>query len=281
MFTKFLSLRLMVFHVLLLYYWRFTSKPSQLLIKLFYNDLANLVLNIFKGVTCLNYGFSYLEPGIEHLKGEEYLQKQLYYFLISQYPDKINKALEVGSGLGGGAVLLASKDDQIEEMLGVELAPRSVKTARMLHSSIKNLKFLQGNAENIPIDSASMDLVVNVESSHCYPKLSHFFNEVSRVLKPDGKFLITDYRFKNDIAEFEKLILNSGFVIENKIDITENVKASLIKDSDRKKNVLLKAKIPNRLKKFLEDFAACEGTEMYNNFMNDRYTYFVYKLKKV
>jgi ubiquinone/menaquinone biosynthesis C-methylase UbiE len=268
-------LKLMIHGILEYIYFRFASSPKQnkFLIRLFYNQIATF--SQIEGISCFNYGFAYSNSDpIELFRNDsEYLQKQLYFFLVSQSPCySIQKLLEVGCGLGGGAAMLATKIDRIDEVIGVDLAPMSVKIATTRYSDIPNLKFLCGDAENLPIEDQSIDLVINVESSRDYPNLSKFFKEVHRALKHDGSFLITDFRDLSDIDKFEITIFQSGFIIDRKLDITENIKASLIKDNPRKKNILDKGNLPRKLGESMDYF--------YKEFMKNRIQYFLYVLKK-
>ena len=50
--------------------------------------------------------------------------------------------------------------------------------------NLNNLNFIIGDSANLPFDDNSVDVVVNVESSHCYPSIPDFISEVCRVLKP-------------------------------------------------------------------------------------------------
>ena len=51
----------------------------------------------------------------------------------------------------------------------------------------------------LPFPDASFDVVINVESSHCYGHVDRFFAEVARVLRPGGWFLYTDFRGATDM----------------------------------------------------------------------------------
>ena len=66
-------------------------------------------------------------------------------------------------------------------------------------SNQKNLSFKVGDSENIPLEKSSVDIVINVESSHCYGSFSGFLKEVSRVLRPGGRFLFCDFRPSEEI----------------------------------------------------------------------------------
>jgi SAM-dependent methyltransferase len=51
---------------------------------------------------------------------------------------------------------------------------------------------VQGDAEDLPFSDNEFDIVINVESSHNYPNLRRFFEEVARVLRPGGFFSHAD-----------------------------------------------------------------------------------------
>lgn len=40
----------------------------------------------------------------------------------------------------------------------------------------------------------SADIVINVESSHCYGNFEKFTESVKKILKDDGSFVLTDFR---------------------------------------------------------------------------------------
>ena len=65
---------------------------------------------------------------------------------------------------------------------------------------------MQGDAQNLPLEDKTYDVVLNVESSHRYPDFKSFLSEVSRLLKPDGYFLFTDFRFHHEMASFNEII---------------------------------------------------------------------------
>jgi len=50
------------------------------------------------------------------------------------------------------------------------------------------LQFVVGDALALPFPKSSFDVVVNIESAHCYGDTAGFLREVSRVLRPGGSF---------------------------------------------------------------------------------------------
>ena len=102
--------------------------------------------------------------------------------------------LDLGAG-GGIDVLLSARRvgptgfayglDMTDEML--ELARANAEDA-----AVGNVAFLKGYMEDIPLPDASVDVVI----SNCVINLSSdkiaVFNEIARVLRPDGRVAVTD-----------------------------------------------------------------------------------------
>jgi ubiquinone/menaquinone biosynthesis C-methylase UbiE len=85
---------------------------------------------------------------------------------------------------------------------GLDLNPAGIAFCRKKHN-LPGLDFVQGDAENLPFDDQSFDVVLNVEASHCYPRFPRFLAEVVRVLRRGGYFLYADMRPCKQVAEWE------------------------------------------------------------------------------
>ncbi len=129
----------------------------------------------------------------------------LYHRLATQIPLEGLRVLEVGSGRGGGASWLA-RTYRPAEMVGIDFSPRAVTLCRRLHRDVPNLRFLEGDAVNLPFPDSSFDAVINVESSHCYGDMPRFVAEVARVLKPGGRFGWADIRGPDMVAATERAL---------------------------------------------------------------------------
>ena len=131
--------------------------------------------------------------------------------------------LDVGCGRGGTAALLADRLSALS--VGVDLSPEAIAFCREAHRS-SGARFEVGDAEHLPCDDQSFDVVVNVESSHTYPDMLAFFREVTRVLRPGGWFLHTDLLAGQRWLEVQAVLSGLGFTIASNRDITANVLAS-------------------------------------------------------
>ncbi|UJW29746.1 class I SAM-dependent methyltransferase [Saccharothrix sp. AJ9571] len=156
----------------------------------------------------------------------------LYYYALRQVPLSIadyrgKRVLEVGSGIGAGLAFLSRVIDGAE-MSGMDISKTAVDRANARYSRGKTLSFTVGDAESMPFDDGVFDVVVNVESSHLYPRLDGFFNEVARVLKPGGHLSMVDLFTDQQMTTFDKAASECGrldWVAEN--DISPQVKASV------------------------------------------------------
>ena len=88
----------------------------------------------------------------------------------------------MGSGRGGGASYI-SRHLKPKSVVGIDISKNAVRLCKSTHQ-YPNLSFYVGDSEKIPFEDESFDVVLNVESSHCYGNILLFLTEVKRVLKP-------------------------------------------------------------------------------------------------
>src|ERR1700757_4421321 len=126
---------------------------------------------------------------------------QLYHRTATQVDLNGKRVLEVGCGHGGGASYLMRTAGPAS-YTGLDLNPAGIAFCRKRHN-LPGLEFVQGDAENLPFPDQSFDAVINIESSHCYPRFPRFLAEVARVLRPGGHLLYADLRQRVHVAEWE------------------------------------------------------------------------------
>ena len=120
------------------------------------------------------------------------------------------RVLEVGCGRGGGAAFLTALHTPAR-YTAVDFSPAAVALAARLHAAAApRLSFAVGDAERLAFGDASFDVVVNVESSHCYGDVPAFLREMARVLAPGGRFAFADFRGTADCLVLEAQLRAAG-----------------------------------------------------------------------
>lgn len=221
----------------------------------------------------MNYGFD--DPDIPRLTLEAADEKdrfciQLYDYVTAPVDLEGKRVLEVGCGRGGGCSFIARYRNP-QQMTGVDLAGAAVDFCRRTHR-IPGLEFRTGDAEQLPFADSTFDVVVNVESSHCYPNLQAFFNEVHRILKTSGHFVYADIHESSGLAAWQDLLQRSAFSIVSSEDITRQVLWALDQDNDRKVR-LIDSLVPNFLRSSFHAFAGTRGTRIYEGFRTGSLVY--------
>ncbi len=101
------------------------------------------------------------------------------------------RVLEVGIGSG---VNLSFYPPATEEIFGLEPAPRLIDMARRAaQRSSAQVRFIEGSAEAIPLESHSVDTVVMTWTLCSIPDASQSLAEMRRVLKPGGLLLFVEH----------------------------------------------------------------------------------------
>ena len=249
-------------------------------IKTFYNLLT---LYSFKNkvgdLRFMNYGYASESDRNAPLTVEfiHQLQSNLYLFLMNQIPLEGKDIIEIGCGRGGGCSLLRSYFKPAR-VVGTDISGFNIKKAIKKFKPL-NIEFRQGDAEKQQFPDDSFDVVINLESSHCYPSKKNFFNNVYSILKPEGYFLYADvFRTEETIIEAERYIKEKGFVIKKKEDITKNVILSLELFAE-KRDEMLKMSPVLRQFKIHEKFAASDSVN-FSKFKSGEKKYLFYLLKK-
>jgi glycosyltransferase involved in cell wall biosynthesis/ubiquinone/menaquinone biosynthesis C-methylase UbiE len=96
--------------------------------------------------------------------------------------------LDIASGEGYGSALLAKVADSV---VGVDISFESIEYAKDQYGNHKNLSFLVGSCDHIPLTEKSVDVVVSFETIEHHDKHEEMMLEIKRVLKQDGILIIS------------------------------------------------------------------------------------------
>ncbi len=140
-----------------------------------------------------NYGF--WEPGLDdswilpvHARYRHHLN--LIRHLLAGVDLRGKAVLEIGCGRGGNCCYL-SNYSEAARIVGLDVCAPNLTLARQ-NGELERTAFVSGDAQQLPLGDECFDVVVNLESSHCYSQFSGFLAEATRVLKRSGLFCFAD-----------------------------------------------------------------------------------------
>jgi len=237
----------------------------------------------------MNYGYAVLNENghLVALKEEDQEERfclQLYHYVATSLNTVKNLAgktvVEVGCGRGGG-LNYVKRYLSPERCIGFDLSENQVKFCQTYYSE-DNLEYHQGSAGDFaglaPVKDG-VDVVLNVESSHCYPSFSEFVSQVDKVLKPGGIFAFTDFRAADKIEEMEKELEAHSLRIVKKEDITINVLHGLKLDEERRMK-LIDGYVHKGLRTLFKKFSGLNGTRINQEMIDKQTIYMAYTLQK-
>jgi ubiquinone/menaquinone biosynthesis C-methylase UbiE/DNA-binding HxlR family transcriptional regulator len=98
---------------------------------------------------------------------------------------------DLGAGEGAFALLLA---ERAKKVIAVDTSAKMIEVGReqALRHGVKNVEYRLGDMEELPIDSASVDLVFFSQSLHHALHPERALNEAHRILVPNGRIVILD-----------------------------------------------------------------------------------------
>lgn len=231
-------------------------------------------------VIFLNYAFETDPPMAIPLAAEDEPDRasiQLYHAVGTQVNFRGQQVLEVSCGHGGGASYL-TRVQQPAKYTGLDLNASGIAFCKKRHS-VAGLEFIQGDAGKLPFADHTLDVVINIEASHCYPDFPKFLAEVGRVLKPGGYFLYADFRFADGIAKWESALEKAPLTLKQARDISPEVLRGMECNSARSMG-LLDRKLPKFLHGLGRDFAGVKGSRVYNALLLGGLSYRSYCFRK-
>ena len=102
--------------------------------------------------------------------------------------------LDLGSGGGLDVFVAAAEVGPEGSVIGVDMTPDMVELARRNaeQGGYQNVEFRLGEIEHLPLADASVDVVISNCVINLAPDKAAVFGEVARVLKPGGRFCLSD-----------------------------------------------------------------------------------------
>lgn len=106
--------------------------------------------------------------------------------------DSSVSVLDIGCGAGNSTKKISETGANV---IGIDFSEKMISEASAAHSDIV---FKQSDAENIPLEDNTMDIVIANFIVHHLPEPNKVFKEINRVLKPNGKFAFAVWGAKEE-----------------------------------------------------------------------------------
>jgi SAM-dependent methyltransferase len=98
------------------------------------------------------------------------------------------KVLDVACGAGYGSALLAR---HAQHVVGADISAETIAHAQAVYATTPNLEFRQADCAALPFPDACFDAAVSFETIEHIEEQSKFLDEVRRVLRPEGLFVLS------------------------------------------------------------------------------------------
>ena len=110
------------------------------------------------------------------------------YNLAKSHSTKDSDVLEIacGSGIGLGYI-----SENAKTVLGGDIDTDLLSYAKKTYEKNKKVSVLELDAQNLPFEDNSFDIVLIFESIYYFPQIEKALQEVYRVLKSGGKLIIS------------------------------------------------------------------------------------------
>ena len=102
--------------------------------------------------------------------------------------------LDLGSGAGNDAFVAQQLVGDSGQVIGLDMTPAMIEKANENKKKlgVENVRFVLGDIEDMPLESNTVDVVISNCVMNLVPDKKKGYGEVYRVLKPGGRFSMSD-----------------------------------------------------------------------------------------
>lgn len=123
------------------------------------------------------------------------------------HPQSGEVCVDLGSGRGNDVIKLAEEVGENGFVYGIDISEGMIAraTANLAKFEVVNARIVQAELEHLPLDSNSVDCIIsNCTINHASDKEA-VWSEVYRILKPGGRFVVSDIYSSSAIPDAYRL----------------------------------------------------------------------------
>lgn len=113
------------------------------------------------------------------------------------------RVLDVGCGAGLDSLIAAQMVGPEGFVTGIDMTPEMLAKARAgaAELGVGHVRFVEGEAERLPFDDESFDVVISNGVIDLIPDKDAVFSELHRVLAPGGRIQVADVTIQQPVSE--------------------------------------------------------------------------------
>jgi arsenite methyltransferase len=146
----------------------------------------------------------YPEPDLSHVPDasvESFAGVANHWLLGRVEPGSV--VLDLGCGAGTDLLIAAQMVGTTGRAIGVDMTPAMLAQARAsaVKMGLDNVELHESLIESLPLEDASVDIVISNGVIDLVPDKDAVFDEIDRVLRPGGRLQVADVIIHTEVSE--------------------------------------------------------------------------------